>query len=133
MTLDALIEQQLSLGKKLGDIKVKLSVWKEKHGYFIPFFKCINGVWHGLNKIGEKYSFSNLSIVENDWHLYTEPKKFKKYWLWNMKNDNNRWYKNHYYLDDNGRSTNGKSISFAWDNIEKQKLENEFIEIEVEE
>lgn len=63
------------------------------------------------------------------WEIYKEPKEMKRFWLWNLKHKEKPWYKCSEYLDDNGMYISGKHGTIRHE-LEKQKLENEFIDIE---
>lgn len=129
-TLDEVIQEQLAQGKKLGEIRVKNIHWGTEY-LFIPYFKESNGVWHGLDADGDHDEVNyNDAHTEEHWHVYTEPKVKKKYWLWNLKDSTDSWYKSSTYMDEEGRSTKG--IQNRNMSTERQKLEKEFIEIEVE-
>lgn len=125
MTLDALIEQQLSLGKKLGEFKAQNKGWLSHKQYFIPYFKDEeHQQWHGLDQ-HKKYDCYGLE--DNDWHLYTEPKVKKKYWLYYMNDCG--WYLNSFFYDEDGIDTIGNKRFEYWDNTEKRKSDI-FIELD---
>lgn len=128
-TLNELIEEELVKGKQLGtDLKVSNSSWQ--HGYFfVPHFKDAGGIWRGLDQ-NQEYGYYTSN--NKTWHPYTEPKKKKKYWLWNLKDIDGAWYKTRVYYNDVGLDTSGNDFHSNWDDVKKQKLENEYIEIEVE-
>lgn len=75
------------------------------------------------------------SILNGEYELYREPKKLKRFWIWNLRHPNNgSWFMSGEYLDENGKKTNGANTSMNWDNMEKRKAEPEqFIDVEVEE
>lgn len=61
---------------------------------------------------------------------YSEFKEKKKYWLWDLKDCNTKTlYKSIYYLNDQGKKTNGEPLSNLSDFEMVRKHENDFIEI----
>ena len=133
-TLDEVIEEELAKGKKLGEIKVSSTDWLSNRKWFVPFFQDAADFWHGLfyEACKCKGVHEYYSDISQGWYVCTEPKKLKRFWQWAIKT-NTCWFKEVFYLDDRGRDTSGKIHYYEWNTFEKQKCENEFIEIEVEE
>lgn len=89
---------------------------------------------HIINKrLVDKYNQdADLDLLLNySWEIYEEPKPKKRYWIWSFKfkNPESPWRKYDNYLDDNGVETNGLIDMDNFDELEKIKHENEFIDI----
>ena len=72
------------------------------------------------------------SILNGEYELYKEPKKLKRFWIWDIHNDG--WYRTSSYLDEDGMGTCQVSyLQGKWHGLEKRKAEPEqFIDVEVE-
>jgi len=66
-------------------------------------------------------------LTGTDFIPYIEPKKKKKYYLYNI-NGNEGWCRTIRFINDEGYDTHGNKDAL-WDQTEKVKLENEYIEV----
>lgn len=67
------------------------------------------------------------SCIDFCYHL-EKPKQKKRYWLWSY-DYYGAWNKTSYYLNDEGKATDGVEHLRDWSNRTKIKHENEFIEV----
>ena len=130
-TLDEVIKEELAKGKKLGEIKLVMKAWTNKKYWFSPVFKDIISNWHGFDSNNCHHFFY---YDTDSWHPYTEPKKLKRFWLWAIKRQEDSWFKCSTYMDEKGFDSVAEGIFFKeWKSLEKIKIEDDYIEVEVEE
>lgn len=81
---------------------------------------------------GIEFDVSVTSLLNESWELYKEPKKLKRYWLWDMRKQGSSWFRDSNFLDEKGLASDGIKAAY-WDNYEKRKAEPEqYIDVEVE-
>lgn len=103
--------------------KVKRKKWT-KTKYVIYAKGCF------INSSKKEKIISIKDIIEkNDWLVYEEPKKFKRYWLWNIKTQNNIWYRYYIFLNDELVDTSG--VTHFPTEVSRKKIKNQYIDIEV--
>lgn len=107
--------------------KIRLKMWKNlsttSYAVISKIGKCVDQDGYAFNPTIEK-------ILAGEYELYREPKKLKRYWLWDMKDCG--WRRLSEYYDEDGINTDG-DLNLAWDYTERHKAEPEqFIDVEVE-
>jgi len=64
----------------------------------------------------------------------TPPKKLKRYWQWKVcpgrAPAERRWLKDPEYLDESGRNTSGQGTYSRWEEMQKIKIEDDFVDVE---
>jgi len=60
----------------------------------------------------------------------TPPKKLKRYFQWKLDNGSG-WFRRDEYICDNGQGTGGYDVFNNWSGLEKIKIENDYIDVEV--
>jgi hypothetical protein len=84
-------------------------------------------------KHDESFVISDVffALFSVPYHWETKKKTVtKRFWIWNIKEPHYR--KTSVYFDESGMDTTGNFYR-GWNEYEKQKLEDEFIDVEVEE
>lgn len=111
--------------------KIRLLGWGE--GEYIYFNR---GFWYF--KDGKFYNIDQYEYDSHNWEEYKEQEKPKRFWKWILreKNDLNdlvdiMFYEDRAFIDDKGKMTDGTCFhGEVWDAMEKQKLVNNWIEID---
>lgn len=109
--------------------KIRQKRWAKNEYIFLKG----NDVFDAGNAcITKTFRPSISSILEGEYELYKEPKKLKRYWLWDINKDG--WYRAATYLDENGVCTdNTGCLQELWHSLEKRKAEPEqYIDVEVD-
>lgn len=68
--------------------------------------------------------------TEYTYSIYEPPKPKKRYWQWKLNVDG-QWWRHVNYMDDKGFYTDGTRYfeGSKWDEIEKIKIEDDYIEV----
>lgn len=115
-----------------------------KIGQEIYYYGAVTYIveWKTLlrNLGGNAEKYIKLSNVNNNDELLwdsicsdcslTPPKQKKKYWRWKI-GENTGWYCHDHYLDESGLSTGGWRYINFWDDKQKIKVEDDFVEVDV--
>jgi hypothetical protein len=73
---------------------------------------------------GQNYTKVDISLEP--------PKQKKKFWQWKVKySKEGAWQRPDTYLNDLGMATNGVAAWKDWQDLDKVKIENDFVEVEV--
>ena len=102
--------------------KIRRDVWGDKSWVHLNS----NGFW--LDQNGNRGDYVISLFKYNDWEEYKEPKEKKRYWLWSVEQVFG-WYMRDNYLDENGYNTEGALEIENFDNLEKIKHEDMYINI----
>ena len=100
----------------------------------------------GFNRVGYVVTDESTGKRSLSWHEaeitgweikpYEPPKKKKRYWMWRVDTGGG-WRSSEYYLDDLGADTNNSSsidvYGEEWEDIKKEKIEDDYIDIEKQE
>lgn len=104
------------------DKGAKISWLKADKGEYI-YLDTEYFIWKDNNNINT----NNYDLANDDFIPYKENKEKRKYHLYNI-DDGDGWERTLSFLDENGYDTTGYK-QYDFNNIKKQKLENEFIEV----
>lgn len=103
-----------------------------------PFRRKDWKVWLGGASVNNKYFINEENendvilvkddILADDWEIKAEK---KRYWQWKT-NDGDQWIRPRVYMDEEGRGTEGSNSFCDWASVKKIKIEDDFIDVEVE-
>lgn len=103
--------------------KIRLLDWGE--GEYIYFSK---GFWYFEN--GKFYNIDPYEYDNNNWEEYKEQEKPRRFFKWILRESLMMFYEHRAFIDDRGKMTDGTFFhEEAWNAMDKQKLVNEWIEI----
>jgi hypothetical protein len=114
---------------KIEDLRIGQVVWFDGEREII---ESLTKNYKDRIAFGCNREYVILSEVQDKLSL-TPPKKTKRYWQWKLKPHGGCWLRSDYYFDNKGYDTSGMSYSGAWEDMEKHKIEDDFIDVEVSE
>lgn len=124
------------------DLKVDQLIWYQGKKFVID--SLTRSRWSGKKTIS---IYGNLTDGEShkNYDYYFEDicadcsleapkeKKLKRFWQWKLKSSaKGPWYRSDMYMDENGCYSNGETYSNDWDNYDKEKIDSDFTDVEVE-
>lgn len=115
---------------KIEDLRILQEVYLD--GEKVVIDSLSTSLYSGESVISFTSRAGKYSLKDLQDHLsLTPPKKTKRYWQWKVRDGS--WHRPTTYIDDNGCNTSGDKEWEFWDSRKKQKIEDDFIDIEVSE